>query len=114
LVIQGGGSGISGISTAASVLILPLGTIFLCFYAFRSWTASLGALVAAFILSVLLSVIVVNTSAALGQKGFNSAPNDLCVPITSSTSCHQAIFVDHATDQSLSSDAVQVETDRLG
>ena len=38
----------------------------------------------------------------------------LCVPITSSTSCHQAIFVDQATDLSLSSDAVQVEIDRLG
>ena len=33
----------------------------------------------------------------------------LCVPITSSTSCHQVIFVDHATDLSSSSDAVQVE-----
>jgi hypothetical protein len=41
-------------------------------------------------------------------------PADLCVPITSSTSCHQAIFVDQATDPSLSSDAVQVEIDRLG
>ena len=38
----------------------------------------------------------------------------LCVPITSSTSCDQAIFVDHATDVSLFSDAVQVEVDRLG
>jgi hypothetical protein len=38
----------------------------------------------------------------------------LCVPITSSTSCHQAIFVDQAADPSLSSDAVQVEIDRLG
>jgi putative transposase len=38
----------------------------------------------------------------------------LCVPITSSTSCHQAIFVDQATDLSSSSDAVQVEIDRLG
>jgi hypothetical protein len=37
----------------------------------------------------------------------------LCVPITSSTSCHQAIFVDQAIDLSLSSDAVQVEIDRL-
>ena len=36
------------------------------------------------------------------------------VPITSSTSCDQAIFVDHATDLSLFSDAVQVEVDRLG
>jgi transposase-like protein len=38
----------------------------------------------------------------------------LWVPITSSTSCDQPIFVDHATDVSLSSDAVQVEVDRLG
>ena len=38
----------------------------------------------------------------------------LCVPITSSTSCHQAIFADQATGLSLSSDAVQVEIDRLG
>ena len=38
----------------------------------------------------------------------------LWVPITSSTSCHQAVFVDHATDLSLFSDAVQVEVDRLG
>jgi len=32
----------------------------------------------------------------------------LSVPKTSSTSCDQAIFVDHATDASLSSDAVLV------
>jgi len=38
----------------------------------------------------------------------------LCVPITSSTSCDQAIFVDQAADLGLSSDAVQVEIDRLG
>ena len=34
-------------------------------------------------------------------------------PITSSTSCDQPIFVDHATELSLSSDAVQVEIDWL-
>jgi hypothetical protein len=39
---------------------------------------------------------------------------ELCVPITSSTSCHQAIFVDQAADLSLSSDAVLAEVDRLG
>ena len=39
---------------------------------------------------------------------------NVCVPITSSTSCDQPIFVDHATDVSLFSDAVQVEADRLG
>jgi hypothetical protein len=38
----------------------------------------------------------------------------LCVPKTSSTSCDQAVFVDQATDASLSSDAVLVEIDRLG
>jgi len=37
----------------------------------------------------------------------------LWVPITSSTSCDQVIFVDHATEVSLFSDAVQVEVDRL-
>ncbi len=39
---------------------------------------------------------------------------DVCVPRTSSTSCDQAIFVDQATDASLSSDAVLIEIDRLG
>jgi hypothetical protein len=38
----------------------------------------------------------------------------LCVPRTSSMSCDQAIFVDHATDASLSSYAVPVEIDRSG
>ena len=38
----------------------------------------------------------------------------LWVPITPSTSCDQAIFVDQATDGSLSSDAVLVEIDRFG
>jgi hypothetical protein len=38
----------------------------------------------------------------------------LWVPITSSTSCDQPIFVDHATDLSLFSDAVLAEVDRLG
>jgi len=38
----------------------------------------------------------------------------LCVPRTSSTSRDQAIFVDQATDASLSSDAVLVEIDRFG
>ena len=38
----------------------------------------------------------------------------LCVPKTSSTSCDQAIFVDQATDASLSSDAVVRKVDRFG
>jgi hypothetical protein len=38
----------------------------------------------------------------------------VCVPETSSTSCDQAVFVDHATDMSLSLDAVLVEVDRFG
>jgi hypothetical protein len=39
---------------------------------------------------------------------------DLWVPITSSMSCDQAVFVDQAADVSVSSDAVLVEVDRLG
>jgi hypothetical protein len=42
------------------------------------------------------------------------SPLALWVPITSSTSRDQVIFVDHASDVSLSSDAVQVEVDRPG
>jgi hypothetical protein len=38
----------------------------------------------------------------------------LYVPKTSSASCDQAIFVDQATDASLSLDAVLVEIDRFG
>jgi hypothetical protein len=38
----------------------------------------------------------------------------LCMPITSSASCHQVIFVDQTIDLSLSSDAVLAEVDRLG
>ena len=50
-----------------------------------------------------------------GLEVLGSGPGTiLCVPITSSTSCDQPIFVDHATDVSLFSDAVQVEDDRLG
>jgi hypothetical protein len=36
------------------------------------------------------------------------------VPMTSSTSCDQPIFVDHVADLNLSSDAVVVEVDWLG
>ena len=38
----------------------------------------------------------------------------LWVPITPSTSCDQAIFVDRAAARRLSSDAVLVEIDRFG
>jgi MFS transporter, putative metabolite:H+ symporter len=50
----------------------------------------------------------------IGMLLIGTLANGVCVPITLSTSCHQAIFVDQATDLSLSSDAVQVEVDRLG
>lgn len=39
------------------------------------------------------------------------APVGLCVPKTLSTLCDQAIFVDHATDASLPSDAVVLKGD---
>jgi hypothetical protein len=51
---------------------------------------------------------------AHSDRGVDQPRPVLWVPITSSTSCDQVIFVDHATDVSLFSDAVQVEVDRLG
>ncbi len=38
----------------------------------------------------------------------------LCVPRTLSTSCDQAVFVDHATDASVSPDVVSLKIDRFG
>src|ERR1022692_3730562 len=55
-----------------------------------------------------LLVVVAAGSGGCGQRGGGG------VPITSSTSCDQVIFVDQAIDVSLSLDAVQVEVDRLG
>jgi hypothetical protein len=52
----------------------------------------------------------------LGQDGTQvrrAEDQHLCVPITSSTSCDQVIFVDQATDVSVFSDAVLVEVDRF-
>jgi hypothetical protein len=43
-----------------------------------------------------------------------SALVGLCVPITSSTLCDQAVFVDQAPDVSVFSDAVPVEIDGIG
>ena len=50
------------------------------------------------------------------QRGHVPSWRVLClwVPITSSTSCDRAIFVDRAADGSVSPDAVLVEIDRLG
>ena len=49
-----------------------------------------------------------------GYSSICIARGMLGVPKTSSTSCDQAIFVDQATDASLSPDAVLAEIDRLG
>ena len=57
---------------------------------------------------------VVMTEGSDVYADFAKSLLDVCVPITSSTSCDQPIFVDHATDLSMSSDAVQVEIDWLG
>ena len=38
----------------------------------------------------------------------------LCVPRTLSTSCDQAVFVDHAPDASVSPDVVSLKIDRFG
>jgi hypothetical protein len=65
-------------------------------------------------------VIVIALGTAFGAVGSylvnlgNAARAGLCVPKTSSTSCDQAIFVNQATDASLSSDAVLVEIDWSG
>jgi hypothetical protein len=52
--------------------------------------------------------------AAEYEIDLSAANASLCVPIIPSTSCHQAIFVDHAADASVSSDAVNVKVDWLG
>ncbi len=39
---------------------------------------------------------------------------NLCVPRILSTSCDQAVFVDHATDASVSPDVVSLKIDRFG
>ena len=57
-----------------------------------------------------LQTLFAANRSALAEQGIYY----LCVPITSSTSCDQPIFVDHATDVSVFSDAVQVEIDWLG
>jgi len=49
-----------------------------------------------------------------GQAPAPARYRDLWVPRTSSMSCDQAVFVDHATDASVSSDAVLLKIDRLG
>jgi hypothetical protein len=38
----------------------------------------------------------------------------VCVPRTLSMSCDQAVFVDHATDASVSPDVVSLKIDRFG
>jgi hypothetical protein len=59
------------------------------------------------------STTTVNGSVITSEAALNPDVY-LCVPKTSSTSCGQAVFVDQATDASLSSDAVLSEIDRLG
>jgi hypothetical protein len=49
-----------------------------------------------------------------GFQRRGSEISGLCVPMTSSTSCDQVIFVDHAIDVSVFSDTVLVEVDRFG
>jgi hypothetical protein len=47
-------------------------------------------------------------------KAENRSLRALCVPRTLSTSCDQAVFVDHATDASVSPDVVSLKIDRFG
>src|SRR5450631_122938 len=55
-----------------------------------------------------------SSSPTTARHTTKTSSRGLCVPITSSTSCDQPIFVDQAIDVSPSSDAVLVEVDRLG
>ncbi len=60
-------------------------------------------------LPVIGYVTVPDTAPLLSQ-----AQLALCVPRTLSTSCDQAVFVDHATDASVSPDVVSLKIDRFG
>jgi len=64
--------------------------------------------------AVQIQTEALGLSAAEVEQLITVPLEQVCVPITSSTSCDQAIFVDQATGLSLSSDAVQAEIDRLG
>ena len=60
-------------------------------------------------------VAVVGVTRSVGIGGLTwGALLALWVPRISSTSCDQAIFVDHATDASVSSDAVSLKIDWFG
>jgi hypothetical protein len=53
-------------------------------------------------------------AASIGAWRELSGYDDLWVPRTSSTSCDQAVFVDHAADARVSSDTVLLKIDRFG
>jgi hypothetical protein len=57
-------------------------------------------------------VVVAEDHFDLGAGGVEA--ERLCVPKTSSRSCGQAIFVDQATDASLSPEVVLLRVDRFG
>ena len=61
-----------------------------------------------------LAVVVVAGVIVLTFVIARVVPGDPAVPKTSSTSRDQAIFVDQATDASVSSDAVVLEIGRFG
>jgi hypothetical protein len=56
---------------------------------------------------------VVQPLGLLAADAVIQADQQVCVPGTSSTSCDQAIFVDHAIDASVSSDAVSFKINRF-
>ena len=75
-----------------------------------------AAAVAATIAVTALSVAAAASPAAAAPAPGTPAagPPALCVPKTPSTSCDQAIFVDRAAGESLSSDAVVLYFDWFG
>ncbi len=81
----------------------------------RAWGPAPGALAtAAGSLSACKSSRIPSWPRAGRHSHPAAARSPMCVPKTSSTSCDQAIFVDHVTDVSLFPYAVVVEIDRFG
>ena len=66
----------------------------------------------------LLYPIIIRVFGWLVLLGRSQASKDaeimVCVPRTLSTSCDQAVFVDRATDASVSPDVVSLKIDRFG
>jgi hypothetical protein len=84
------------------------------------WTGAISELKKTSIIEAILGwmptppEIPADVAAAMAPGLVNPGMWALWVPRISSTSCNQAIFVDHATDASVPSDTVLLKIDRFG